>query len=356
MKKLLTVVALGYAMSASAQLDSTLTITGYAEAYYSFDMAQPENHARPGIFYCFNRHNEVNLNLGMIKLAYAKKNVRGNLALMAGTYPQANMAAEPEALRSVYEANAGIRISKTKELWLDAGILPSHIGWESAIGKDVWNLTRSIAAENSPYFEAGARLSYTSANAKWYMAGLLLNGWQRITRPDGNNTPAFGTQLTFKPNDNVTWNWSTFIGNDKPDTLSQMRYFSDLYAQLQITERFSIIAGFDIGMEQAATGDSSALWMSPVLIPRYKIGEKSYLAARVELYHDEHGAIIATGTEHGFNTLGYSINFDHWVSPNVLWRIEARSLSSQDKIFADMDGGPSVSNTFVTASLCISLP
>ena len=357
MKGLLLLPALGFVIVAHAQqLDSAITISAYAEAYYSFDLAQPNNHLRPGFLYSFNRHNEVNLNLGMVKLAYAKKRVRGNIALMAGTYPQYNMAAEPELLRNVLEANVGVRLSKTKELWLDAGILPSHIGWESAIGKDCWNLTRSIAAENSPYYEAGARVSYTSANATWYMAGMLLNGWQRIARPDGNNTPAFGTQLTYKPNNKTTLNWSTFVGNDKPDTVRQMRFFNDLYAQLQITERLGLQIGFDIGLEHAATGDSSAVWISPVLIPRYLIGTKSYLAARVELHQDPDGAIIATGTMHGFNTLGYSINFDHWVTPNVLWRIEARSLSSQDRIFADADGASSAINTFFTTSLSISLP
>ncbi len=357
MKKLLTIAALGSSLSASAQqLDSAFRITGYAEVYYTFDLAQPDDHTLPGFLYNFNRHNEVNLNLGMIKLAYAKNNVRGNIALMAGTYPQANMAAGPAALRSVFEANAGVRLSRKKELWLDAGILPSHIGWESAIGKDSWNLTRSIAAENSPYYEAGARLSYTSANTKWYIAGLLLNGWQRIARPDGNNTPAFGTQLTYKPSDNTTLNWSTFVGNDKPDTLRQMRFFNDFYSQLQFTERFGLQIGFDIGMEHTATGDSNAVWISPVLIPRYRIGKQSYLAARVELYQDPDGVIIATGTEHGFNTMGYSLNFDHWVTPNVLWRIEARSLSSQDRIFTDVDGAATATNTFVTASLSIALP
>ena len=357
MKRLLLLPALGFVIVAHAQqLDSAITISAYAEAYYSFDLAQPNNHLRPGFLYSFNRHNEVNLNLGMVKLAYAKNRVRGNIALMAGTYPQYNMAAEPELLRNVLEANVGVRLSKTKEVWFDAGILPSHIGWESAIGKDCWNLTRSIAAENSPYYEAGARVSYTSANATWYMAGMLLNGWQRIARPDGNNTPAFGTQLTYKPNNKTTLNWSTFVGNDKPDTVRQMRFFNDLYAQLQITERLGLQIGFDIGVEHAATGDSSAVWISPVLIPRYLIGTKSYLAARVELYQDPDGAIIATGTMHGFNTLGYSINFDHWVTPNVLWRIEARNLSSQDRIFADADGASSTINTFFTTSLSISLP
>ena len=357
MKRLLFLPLAGIVVSSSAQkLDSAITLSAYAEAYYSFDLAQPDDHLRPGFFYSFNRHNEVNLNMGMVKLAYAKKNVRGNIALMAGTYPQYNLAAEPELLRSVFEANAGVKLSRKKELWLDAGIMPSHIGFESAIGKDCWNLTRSILADNTPYYEAGARLSYTSDNGKWYASGLLLNGWQRIARPAGNNSPAFGTQLTWKPNGNTTINWSTFIGNDKPDTVSQMRFFNNLYAQLQLTERFGLIVGCDIGVEQAARGDSSSTWITPILNPRYKIGEKSYLAARVEYYQDQDGVIIATGTPNGFNTMGYSLNFDHWVTPNVLCRIEARSLSSEDKIFVDADGEATATNTFITASIAVTLP
>ena len=355
---------MGMVLTASAQmLDSAITLSAYAEAYYSYDLAQPEDHLRPGFFYSFNRHNEVNLNMGMVKLAYARKNVRGNFALMAGTYAQYNLAAEPELLRNVFEANAGVKLSTRRNLWLDVGILPSHIGFESAIGKDCWNLTRSILADNTPYYEAGARVSYTSDNGKWYASGLLLNGWQRITRVEGNNTPAAGTQLTYRPNGNTTLNWSTFVGNDKPDSVSQLRIFNNLYAQLQITERFGVIMGCDIGAEQAASGDSlpgaqagSGTWITPILIPRYRLGEKSYLAARVEYYQDEQGVIIATGTPKGFRTLGYSLNFDQWVNPNVLWRIEARSLSSEDAVFVDADGGPSTTNTFFTASIAFSIP
>lgn len=357
MKRLLFLPLAGIALSSSAQkLDSAITMSAYAEMYYSFDLAQPENHLRPGFFYSFNRHNEVNLNLGMVKLNYAKNNVRGNIALMAGTYPQYNLAAEPELLRSVFEANAGVKLSKKKELWLDAGIMPSHIGFESAIGKDCWNLTRSLLADNTPYYEAGARLSYTSPNSKWYAAGLLLNGWQRIARVDGNNTPAFGTQLTFKPNSTTAINWSTFVGNDKPDSVSQMRIFNNLYAQFQVTERFGLILGCDIGMEEAAQGDSSSTWISPVVIPRFKINERTYIAARWEMYQDEDGVIIATGTPNGFNTMGYSLNFDRWITPSVLWRIEGRMLQSEDKIFADADAKATQSNTFITTSLAIALP
>lgn len=183
-------------------------ISGYLETYYSYDFANPYDHNRPEFVYSHNRHNEVNINLGFIKAAYSTNKVRANLALMAGTYANANLSEEPGVLKNIFEANAGVQISKKKNLWVDAGIFSSHIGFESAIGKDCWNVTRSILADNSPYYESGVKLSYTSDNEKYFISGLILNGWQRIQRVNGNNTPAFGHQITFKPNSKVTLNVS----------------------------------------------------------------------------------------------------------------------------------------------------
>lgn len=357
MRVLVTFLLLPLALATSAQrLDSAITFSGYLEIYFSHDLAQPADHLRPGFFYSFNRHNEVNLNLGMLKMAYAKEHVRGNLALMAGTYPQYNLAAEPEALRHVYEANVGVRLSRTKDLWLDAGILPSHIGFETAIGKECWTLTRSIMADNTPYYEAGARVSYTNAKGTWYASGLLLNGWQRIARVQGNNSPALGTQLTWKPTGKSSLNWSTFLGNDKPDSVSQLRFFNDVYAQFQVGERFGLILGCDVGLEQAAIGHRTNVFITPIIVSRLQFGERNFLAARVEYYRDPSGVIIATGTTNGFNTLGGSLNYDRRVAPNVVWRIEARMLRSEDPIFRDADDRPTEGNAFLTTSLSIAFP
>lgn len=195
MKKIFLIAMLNVVLISSAfsQADSTknpLKITGYLEAYYIYDFSNPVDHNRPGFFYSFNRHNEVNLNFGYIQAAYEQDRVRGKLALMTGTYANANLAAEPGVLKNVFEANAGVKLSKNHNLWVDAGIFASHIGFESAIGATCWNMTRSILADNSPYYEAGAKISYTTSDEKWFISGLLLNGWQRIQRVSGNQTPA----------------------------------------------------------------------------------------------------------------------------------------------------------------------
>ncbi len=356
---LLCIIIYGQQLSmnkVAAQTDSInpLTISGYIETYYTYDFGKPLSHNRPAFLYSYNRHNEVNLNLGFIKAAYQKENVRANLAVGTGTYMNANFAAEPGVLKNIYEANAGIKLSKTNNLWIDAGIFSSHIGFESAVGKDCWNVTRSILAENSPYYESGAKISYTSKNEKWFISALVLNGWQHIQRPDGNNSPAFGHQLTYKPSAKITLNSSSFIGNDKPDSAKQLRYFHNFYALVQLNKLLAITAGFDIGAEQQSKGSSRYnSWYSPVVIVKISASAKSNIAIRGEYYQDEKGVIISTGTLNGFKTWGYSFNYDLAVKSNVVWRIEARGFSSRDAIFLK-DQLPAKNNFFVTTALAIS--
>lgn len=359
MKKIIWIAIAALAITKTKAQDTVvapnpLTFSGYIETYYSYDFANPDNHARPGFFYSHNRHNEVNLNLGMAKVNYTKANVRGNLALMAGTYANANLAAEPQTLQHVYEANVGVKVSKNHNLWIDAGILPSHIGFESAIGKDCATLTRSILADNSPYYEAGVKIGYTSKSEKWYLAAMYLNGWQRIQKIDGNHTPAFGTQITYKPNAKTVLNWSTYAGNEQPDTIRKWRYFNNFYGLFKVSEKVNLTAGFDIGVQQAVNGGSDYdVWYAPVFIAQYKPITKIQLAARAEYYQDKQGVIIATGTPNGFKTYGFSANFDYLPADNVMFRIEARTLGSKDDIFLRNDMTTN-NNVFVTTALAIS--
>jgi hypothetical protein len=192
MKKLLTGLAVLTILNSAAQdsaveKNSPLTFSGYAEAYYSYDFNEPTDNNRPFFLYSHNRHNEFNVNLAFVKGSYNTDRTRANIAIAVGTYMNANYAAEPGVLKNIYEANVGVKVSKNKNLWLDVGVLPSHIGFESAHSPSCWALTRSMVAENSPYFESGARLGYTSDNGKFSLSALALNGWQRITRVNGNS-------------------------------------------------------------------------------------------------------------------------------------------------------------------------
>ncbi len=336
------------------EVKNPLQFSGYIETYYSYDFAKPDNHLKPNFMYNHNRHNEVNLNLGFVKVNYLKDDIRGNLALMVGTYPQYNLAAEQELAKNILEANIGVKISKNHNLWVDAGIMPAHIGFESAVGKDCPTLTRSILAENSPYYEVGVKLGYTSKSDKWYVALLYLNGWQRIQKVDGNQTPAFGSQVTFKPSVKTTLNWSTYIGNEQGDGIEKWRYFNNFYGQFAVLEKILLTAGFDIGFQESLTQDDDYdSWFSPIVIAQFKPSEKIQLAARAEYYHDKAEVIIATATPNGFRTVGFSANFDYLPVNNVIFRFEARTLNSKDAIFMRNDSAAKDA-VYLTTALAIS--
>jgi len=341
MKKLLPLlfIAICTCIVSSGAADTvrirTLTFSAMAEVYYSFDFAQPTSNTRPSYVYAHNRHNEVNINLAYSKAHYQTTYIRANLALATGTYVAANYADEPGVLKNIYEANIGIKLLPHHNLWIDAGIMPSHIGFESANSSICSTLTRSIIADNSPYYESGVQLNYTTPNSKWYMAMLLLNGWQQIQRTPGNSHINTGTQLTYTPSPSLTINYSTFAGNIYPDSVAKMRLFNNLYTIININNKTNIIAGIDYGSQQT-TGNTHywRTWMGAALIASYKTSSKTTIAARAEYYQDNNG-IITAPLPHGYlHTRAYSANIDYAIAYNVLWRTEVKMYHSTTPLYS----------------------
>jgi hypothetical protein len=338
-------------LKAYSQNDSLkkLNFNAYGELYYSYDFSNPQNHEKSNFLYNHGRHNEVNANLILLKANYLDKNYRANLGLMAGNYAQYNLSSEPTWAQFINEANVGVKLSQQQNIWLDAGIMPSHIGFESAISADCWTLTRSLLAENSPYYEAGIKLGYTSKNEKLNISALYLNGWQKISKPSYIHKPSFGTQINYKLSEKLFLNYSTFFGTDKPDSINAIRQFHNFYLQYEPTNKFGIIAGFDIGMDKFNVG-SYGTWYSPVLIIKQNINEKTRIAFRGEYYRDPKQIIISTGTTNGFQTFGFSSNLDYEINDKIEFRIEGKMFHSKDKIFANENN-----NYSLTTNMTIKL-
>lgn len=351
---LFATAAMAQDTTSNSQTSSSLSFSAYAEAYYCYDYNRPSDNNRPSFLYNHNRHNEFNVNLAYVKGNYNAERIRGNVAVAVGTYMNANYAAEHDVLKSTYEANVGVKISKTKNLWIDAGVLSSHIGFESAQSSGSWSLTRSMVAENSPYFESGAKLTYVSDDNKLTVSALALNGWQRIRRVNGNSLMSWGTQVYIKPSDKVTLNYSTFIGTDKPDSARLWRIYHNLYAIFQFNNKIGFTAGFDIGTEQISKGSSDKnSWYTPVVILRVIPESNWAIAIRGEYFSDENGVIILSGTPNGFKTFGASLNIDRNIGEHLLWRTEFRTFNSKDAIFMEGNNLKKNSNA-VTTSLALT--
>ena len=340
---LYSIVLLSFLGNAQEKDSLKIKVSGFLETYYAYDFSNPTTETKLPFMYNYNRHNEFNINNGLIRAQLQYGNTYASIAVHAGTYVDDNYVSED--IKLVSEAYVGMYLNGNKKSSIEVGIMPSYIGFESATTATNLTLTRSILAENSPYFMTGIKYNY-KPNDKWSFSGLVTNGWQRINKPDKTVAPAFGTQIVYKPAEKATLNWSTFIGKEFYQTELAMRYFSNLYWDNQWNSKWRTILGFDLGIQDSSSlNDKHLYWMSPVLIAQYSINPKWQTALRVEYYQDEDNVIVATSD--AFKTSGASINFDYLPNSKVKLRTEARYFDSKETIFFDNKSN----NFFVTTSL-----
>jgi len=348
MKKRVTLLSLFFVCNLFAQDNSDIKFifSGFLETYYSYDFNQPQSEGKLPFMYNYNRHNEFNVNIGLLRAKVEYENVYASIALHSGTYVDDNYA--NEKIKYLNEAFVGLYMDKAKRNSIEVGILPSYIGFESAITATNLNVTRSILAENSPYFMTGVKYNYKQSD-KWNFAVLVTNGWQRINKPQKDVAPSFGTQIIYKSTPSSTLNWSTFIGKEFFGTELTMRYFSNLYYDNKWNDKWRTIVGFDFGLQDTSSKNNGyENWLSPVFIAQYSINTKWQSAFRVEYYQDKSNVIIAVDDQ--FETLGLSLNFDYLPNSKVKFRTEARYFDSKEKVFLKNENLVN-SNLFLTTSL-----
>lgn len=330
-------------------------IGGYIDTYYGYDFNEPEFSDRP-YFVSSARHNEININLAYIEVQYTNDKVRGRLVPGFGTYVNANYANEKGSLKNLLEANIGVRLSKKKEIWLDAGVIGSPYTNETAISKDHLMYTRSLASEYVPYYLTGVKLSVPIGD-KIKAYGYVLNGWQVIS--DVNNPLSIGTQIEYRPTNNVLINWDTYIGDESSalNPTYRTRYFTDIYFVYNSPKKFSMTSCAYLGVQD--TEDSvgikkSAIWWQANVIVDFKLAEKSTISARMEYFNDEESVQIVpiTGLK-GFEVFSASIGFNYKIVSKAIFRLEARSFYSNRDMYVDTNGAFSQWSNLLITSLAV---
>lgn len=334
---------------ASAQESMETLVGGFVDVYYAYSL---QSHALRERSFTTQplRHNEFSLNLGVVEIVRRGGAVRGRIALQTGTYVQSNLAAEPELLKHVLEASAGARLADG--IWVDLGIFPSHIGFEGILSRDNWTYSRSLLADYSPYYESGISVT-AEISGRLTARGLILNGWQNIQ--ENNDAKAAGAQIQFRPSDDVLLNWSSFAGNEQPDSVSSLvRFFNDVYCTIQFSPEWSAAAVFDVGVQQGAPGSPAAVWHGASLMARRSLGNPVSVTSRLEYFSDERGIVAPTGTSNNFRIIAGSVNFDVRQTTVLLWRIEGRLFRSADRIYPSRSG-PRRVDGFLVLSVSVSL-
>ena len=155
---------------------------GWIDAFYALNTNRPADGASfiSGTGTTARRANELNVNAAALDVALDPRPVGVHLTLAFGSGPDVVHSGEPtgsatskEIWRSVYQASISWTAPIGSGLLLEAGIYPSHIGYESFFSRDNWNYTRGWMGEFSPYYQVGVKASYAfDAAALWHAAGL----------------------------------------------------------------------------------------------------------------------------------------------------------------------------------------
>jgi hypothetical protein len=323
-----------YSSNTDTSQRPTITLEGYVDTYFAFDLNQPKDANRP-YFVSQARQNEFNVNLAYLSLKYTSERVRASFIPGFGTYMNANYAAERLTLRNLLEANVGLRLSKAKNMWLDMGVIGSPYTNENAFSLDQINLSRSFAPEYVPYYLTGAKLTWPlGTRTTLYL--YYLNGWQVIE--DVNTPLSAGTQLEIKPSDRVTINWNTYIGNEQSANAPNydMRYFTDVYAIWNATAALTLTSCAYIGWQERRNNSVSTYspWWQINAAARYALTEKHSLSGRIEYFDDDESVFIApiTGVN-GFNCSSLTAGYNLQVHQQAMFRVEARYFQSERDIF-----------------------
>src|SRR6478609_5746578 len=155
-----------------------IVVGAYIDAYYGYNFSKPASGDLPYLV-SMNRNNEANINLAYVDVRYNASRLRGRLVPGFGTYMNANYTNETGSLKNIVEATIGVKPFEKKDIWVDFGVLGSPYTNESAISRDHLMYTRSLAAENVPYYLAGAKVT-APLGKKVTSYVYLLNGWQQI--------------------------------------------------------------------------------------------------------------------------------------------------------------------------------
>jgi len=341
-------------LAAAAQLNlGPVVVSGYGDAYYAYEFGDGSTRERERTpdgtspLYSFSRNSALAVNEAFLDAKFAGADARAAVGWQVGTYVEQNYTAEGSFVSHLYEATAGLRVAPN--VWLDGGVFGSHIGMESSVSKDNWTLTRSLVAENTPYYETGAKLTYDPGR-RWLAALLVLDGWQTMAMHAANG--AVGTQVQYKPTDALLFNSSTFLGEvgHGPDGATRQRYFHDLYVTDQVT---SALAGgllFDAGVERNwPARRRTSTWLSGAAIAHDQVTPRQAFSLRAEFYDDPDGVIIPTGTPGNFVGVGGSAGWDYLIRPNLMLRLEARTLHATHAIFVRGSRLAADSTYFTTA-------
>jgi hypothetical protein len=299
-----------------------LTFSGYAEAYYSYNLARPENRVTNNRW-LDERSNSLTLQTVALDLDAKKGPFALKITLMFGPtadrwyfegarIPDAESGAvlspsgySNETWKHIQTAFASYTAPLGDGLTVQAGLFPTAVGFEPAAVKDNWNWSRSNLFNFLPFFHVGARVSYPVTET-WTLAAAVYNGWNQASDLNAGKSLSLQSVLI---GDGWFFNALYIGGPERPrgDAAgSPWRNLFDVVAQLDALPWLSLALHGNAGFEKSDYGNHS--WGALALYARAKASDWLYFALRGdgigENVPSDGGAILLGGANHILSLTG----------------------------------------------------
>lgn len=306
MKRLLSLVTatfLAGANIANAQETATeaakgaLTISGYVDTYYQYNLNNPESGSNQGRIFD-TKHNSFALGLVQTMFTYTKGRAKVVADLTFGPNAELGNFGNEGTARIIKQAYLSYDL--TPKLNFTVGQYGTHIGYELIDAPLNYNYSLSYLFGNGPFYHTGAKLNFAASEKLGLMLGVV-NGWDGLA--DFNNKKSITAQahLTPVPGFDMYVNW---IGGDEYNTLSNFGDSKGSYTSLyDFTSSYQLNEALKVGVNAAyghfysGTSESNpedywsddASWGGGALYINYATSSTFGLGLRTEYFSDPEG-------------------------------------------------------------------
>lgn len=329
---------------------SKLTISGYADTYYSYNFNQPKsnggNLGTTGAGRVLDiHHNQIVMNLLQTKFSFESKQVQVVLEPVFGPGAELGNFGNSGTSFSVKQAYVGYDFnSKWK---LTAGQYGTHIGWEVVDAPINFNYSIDYLMGNGPIYHTGAKLDFTPTDKFGLMFGVV-NGWDNLV--DNNEGKSLAARMTLTPSDKATIYFNWIGGDEDPsiltgDSIHSYKHMVDLTAPLKITDKFNITLNGAFGWYGY---DTLAVinWGGAAVYFDYSFSSKFAMGLRLEYLDDTNGSQNIGASYQGYTLTGIIKAANN----HVLFKPEFRLDTSSKEIYFAKTG---VSNNQSTLALAV---
>jgi hypothetical protein len=274
----------------------TLTLSGYLEAFYSWNFNAPAN-GITNLRAFDSLHDSMTVANAVLQTDWSIGPAYGRVAIQFGhtaetfdlgepAHPGSASVPRSDALvwRNVQQLTAGARLPWPARSTFEAGVFFSPIGPEVVPTRENWNWSRSNLFALLPFYHSGARLNLAPGRHTTLTAAVY-NGWNNVV--DNNDSKSLALTVLHEVPDLLTLSATYFGGNERPVGAPEgpaWRNTLDLWVLWQAARRVSLMAHGDVGLEVNRLGTSR--WIAGALYARVQLAAWLHLALRLDAFNE----------------------------------------------------------------------